>query len=530
MASSSAVNLESMPFGLPPEVWKNYLDGIASKVPIRDMTASLTRSHYIPSPSERASIEDLASSAEKTIQALKTELTYHQTAVELLQTRLLNTRTFLNFQRSLWSPMRNLPTELLSDIFIYVCAGEDLDVGLNTGSIWKLQQVCVRWQEVVQSTPTLWNTFKMEMNIFTSVYNESHVTQRVEACLEYSGNAPLTISILPHEAWIFSTDILDIIAKHAYRWYSFAIDADILEWAVLWTEMEALIQQHGLPRLRVLTVERNNNYDEYGDSPFSVFKYATALEEIHLYKIVLPDDSEIPCSQVKKLTMSRCNSASEDSLRSLLHAMPLLEELGWIDKILEFDQPPSQPIQLPSVKSLTIHEFDDEAEQDSWPKLCVPSLTCIEITQDIDIHSFISMLQRSKCTIKRLHLIDSSLHFLAGISNELHDLEELSLSLTVNSDILDSLVWNMTQILPSLRKLEVRNGSRTKNGIIVSLMGKIMRSRSSASIVVKEQKMFPIPLSFVKYSEGKHEHDLAVTLLNSIGDELGIKVEVVTEE
>ncbi|KAF9004755.1 hypothetical protein BDQ17DRAFT_411281 [Cyathus striatus] len=134
-----------MSFGFPPEVWKNHLDGIASKVPLQDI---LTPSYYVLIPSERATIQDLTSSTEETIQALKTELTYHRAAVELLQTRLSNAHTLLNFQRSLLALIRNLPTDLLSNIFVYVCSGDILDIGCSTGPIWDLQQVYMRWREV----------------------------------------------------------------------------------------------------------------------------------------------------------------------------------------------------------------------------------------------------------------------------------------------------------------------------------------------------------------------------------------------
>ncbi|KAF9004753.1 hypothetical protein BDQ17DRAFT_410895 [Cyathus striatus] len=148
-----------------------------------------------------------------------------------------------------------------------------------------------------------------------------------------------------------------------------------------------------------------------------------------------------------------------ETLHSLLYAMLLLGRLCWIDNIPS-NPPLSQLIQFPSLRSLTICEHDiDDTEHDSLPKLCVPSFNSIEIVGDIiDMHSFLSMLQRSKCTIEQLHLVDSPLHFFLGISNELHDLEELSLSLTVNGNVLDSLVWNTTHFLPPLRKLEVRKG------------------------------------------------------------------------
>ncbi|KAF9004754.1 hypothetical protein BDQ17DRAFT_1354622 [Cyathus striatus] len=38
------------------------------------------------------------------------------------------------------------------------------------------------------------------------------------ACLECSGNALLTIYVLPARTWAFPVDMLAIVARHANRW------------------------------------------------------------------------------------------------------------------------------------------------------------------------------------------------------------------------------------------------------------------------------------------------------------------------
>ncbi|KAL1687320.1 hypothetical protein GGG16DRAFT_36546, partial [Schizophyllum commune] len=100
-------------------------------------------------------IPDAAQSlhARAAAQDLETELDSVDAAIrrlhdlrETLEVRLQSTRAYL-------APVRRLPLELLSDIFIYSVAdeGDPTMVALMT-----LSHVCSSWRTAVWSTPELW--------------------------------------------------------------------------------------------------------------------------------------------------------------------------------------------------------------------------------------------------------------------------------------------------------------------------------------------------------------------------------------
>ncbi|KAF8996810.1 hypothetical protein BDQ17DRAFT_1203197, partial [Cyathus striatus] len=107
------------------------------------------RSYYVPNQLDRSAIEDILFASDDAIRALEAELSN-------FQSRLSNIRSFFDFHRSLLSPIRELPDELLREIFGHVISGDAIDIGSHRNQMWDLLQVCIRWRNVVQDTPPLW--------------------------------------------------------------------------------------------------------------------------------------------------------------------------------------------------------------------------------------------------------------------------------------------------------------------------------------------------------------------------------------
>ncbi|KAF8976400.1 hypothetical protein BDQ17DRAFT_1207910, partial [Cyathus striatus] len=105
-------------------------------------------SGYILSHSERSVIRGRISTSEAATRALEAELSN-------LQSQLSYIREFTKFQKSLLSPIGQLPDDILGEIFNCICE-HGISIGSRWGRIWSLMQVCSRWRNVAQSTPSLW--------------------------------------------------------------------------------------------------------------------------------------------------------------------------------------------------------------------------------------------------------------------------------------------------------------------------------------------------------------------------------------
>ncbi|KAF9002533.1 hypothetical protein BDQ17DRAFT_1210231, partial [Cyathus striatus] len=132
--------------------------------------------------SDTSVIEGLVSTSEVAIHTLEVELS-------ALQSKLSNIRKFNAFHRSLLSPIRKLPTELLCKIFSHVINNGIIDIGVRSGEIWDLARVCNRWRNTVQGAPSLWSRFKVgKMDVAPAL-----ITFRINLCLNFSRRSPLSI-------------------------------------------------------------------------------------------------------------------------------------------------------------------------------------------------------------------------------------------------------------------------------------------------------------------------------------------------
>ncbi|KAF9000477.1 hypothetical protein BDQ17DRAFT_675570 [Cyathus striatus] len=279
-------NSEALDIDLPPSC--SYLTALLNKIQPQTLStkALLTSSYYIPTASDYSTVQDLISSSESSIRILEAELAKFQAVTNLLESRIANIRAYKEIQESLLlSPraIRKLPDELLSEIFTDVCEGEGVRVSKISGQIWDLQQVCLRWRNVVQSTPLLWNNFIVEGAVEVK---PSTVELRTRACLEFSRTSPLTIAIesgsrIRSRCQPLPPRIIEDIAKHADRWTSLSIREVVFHKALKETAAEDLIQQRGLSQLRTLDIA-NWNYCKF---PYNIFRGAPVLEDITIQDV-----------------------------------------------------------------------------------------------------------------------------------------------------------------------------------------------------------------------------------------------------
>ncbi|KAF8984252.1 hypothetical protein BDQ17DRAFT_1217679, partial [Cyathus striatus] len=87
---------------------------------------------------------------------LKTEIQSLEETASKLRLHLSKHNTYKDFQKSLLSPIWKLPNETLVEIFTYVCREHVVLGNSEPGGIWDIQCVCMRWHNVMHSTPSMW--------------------------------------------------------------------------------------------------------------------------------------------------------------------------------------------------------------------------------------------------------------------------------------------------------------------------------------------------------------------------------------
>jgi hypothetical protein len=224
-----------------------------------------------------------------------------RSTLEVRQTilrRLEEYRRFVFYQKSLVAPIRRLPTEVLSEIFvIYVVA----DVETSSGVLhrqWYLAQVCRRWRHVVLNTPRLWNH---PQRIIARPTYEAHPSS-VKIHFARAGGVPLSIDVsIAVGASAKSSRLLATLVKHSNQIGELKIECQ-------WEAFRAISRiRSKLNNLRTLTLTTPNGHWQTNNT--SVFSLAPQLREVSfMSKRILDGDQfsklVLPWGQLKTIAIN----------------------------------------------------------------------------------------------------------------------------------------------------------------------------------------------------------------------------------
>ncbi|KAJ3563402.1 hypothetical protein NP233_g8963 [Leucocoprinus birnbaumii] len=194
----------------------------------------LLRTNYHPvSASDLSRIHSSLDLAQKSLAYLDSDIAHVEQVLSNLLTKRQSLHRSIASQRSLLSPIRRLPNELLSEIFLSrapFCGNGDGDVGLSasftdlqTDSLWTITQVCSLWRTVAQWTPCLWNTLLIDLSSLkgkTRAYN--NLFTRLSTCLENIRPTalPLNFAIIGthFQDSAHLLPLIEALCTHADRW------------------------------------------------------------------------------------------------------------------------------------------------------------------------------------------------------------------------------------------------------------------------------------------------------------------------
>ncbi|KAJ7496414.1 hypothetical protein FB451DRAFT_1207743 [Mycena latifolia] len=138
--------------------------------------------------------------------------------------------SYVDSCRSVFSPVRHLPTELLVEVFT-MCSPQraheisetdtpaDEEDRISKKHLLQLSQVCSHWHVIVMGTSKLWSTIASDV----TRWRESSVPppillDRLVSSLERGGNHPLMLQVGMEDGDPNERQVLEALAKHSRRW------------------------------------------------------------------------------------------------------------------------------------------------------------------------------------------------------------------------------------------------------------------------------------------------------------------------
>ncbi|KAJ6542688.1 hypothetical protein B0H19DRAFT_1000363 [Mycena capillaripes] len=293
--------------------------------------APLLRSNHAPELPQKILVEEILREKEVLLSALRDEISELEFALQSLQNKYADLAADTTRYRSILSPVRRLPPEIIGEIFLYFVPSmhSESDFDLQNPPVqlpWKLGHICHLWRTISVSLSQLWSVMDLwspsrhavavelarrrqdpslddDERAFTGLpvppdpqdnledaegFEIEYLVDYVEGCLPRSGNYPLSLRLWTPESAVFP--VLDSLLKHSARWREIVLVSPPP------TLIERLSQFEG--DLRGL---RRIAFTEYCDS-MPIFRHAPNLTELTFLHVYLPFDNHpsIPWSQLTR--------------------------------------------------------------------------------------------------------------------------------------------------------------------------------------------------------------------------------------
>ncbi|THU98333.1 hypothetical protein K435DRAFT_777549 [Dendrothele bispora CBS 962.96] len=281
--------------------------------------------------------------AEKDLGDYDTEIARLETAISVLKYKRERLEDYVAKCRSLLSPIRRLPPEILSLIFLFQCRKFANMFNLyepdKTLPAFVLSQVCTGWRNVALNTPTMWSNLDIAVGWCSDPSGSRSkdidlALPLIRQCLNRSSQAPLTLTLYfwgpLHRENDFSS-ILKALAATSHRWYSLEIQCDDNERD---TELLSLWSQD----VELSSLER---LETSASTLESLLEISTHLRRAPLLSCLFLDFVKhesgltkilvLPLAQITSLTLSCYETPPEnfEILRQCIHLTDLV--LVWDD-------------------------------------------------------------------------------------------------------------------------------------------------------------------------------------------------------
>ncbi|KAJ6502248.1 hypothetical protein C8R45DRAFT_975887 [Mycena sanguinolenta] len=158
----------------------------------------LFEQNRIPSIEERETIQDMLAEKTAHLARINSQLLEQHKISRELRAELTHTCRWVDFHRALVAPWRQLPVEIISEIFVFslearVDTGEDEErwVDDRAGTLL-LCNICSIWRSIALGTPALWDT----LSISSASLDPGRPLEWVSTWLARSRSSPVHLQLL----------------------------------------------------------------------------------------------------------------------------------------------------------------------------------------------------------------------------------------------------------------------------------------------------------------------------------------------
>jgi len=441
------------------------------------------------------------------------DLSEHQQEMKKLIAQRDEAQSLLEAQRAILSPIRRVPIEILSEIFLHTlhnrCSNEISPYPSPNNSPMLLSNICLSWRKLALDLPLLWST--LHITIDNTVCRPN--PQLIPLWLQRSGSLPLSITFVDRRSpseppqltqledlaqahnseGITAVSIFEQLAPSYARWHSLSLE--YTEWRRP-TGLSFITKDSSPLNLQTLTVSRDFWLSEDVDSLTALMAapQLTSLDWKCRHSRLDPIQV-LPLAQMVNLDLN--HRFDLNSLLDLFNACPNLVSGNFYvihlpeGLIPQLERQTRIPV-LDHLRELKLSMDWDVARL--MGALKVPSLTSFMLRKNNDIFTlgehpigrfwdqtaFIGMLQRSACRLTILDLADvdvSPQELLALLQMQNSSLEHLVLagehlqSYPVDDEVLKALTPGRDGCLcPKLEYIKMWGCVGSTDGLLADMV------------------------------------------------------------
>ncbi|PPR00564.1 hypothetical protein CVT24_005468 [Panaeolus cyanescens] len=279
--------------------------------------------------------------------------------------------------KSLLSPLRRLPPEILQEIFL-INAPRYIPSKFSSSDIWQedftlpwaLTGVCRKWRNVALSTPELWNTLPHLTFDRFNFHDHKFQHAKFDFILGCTGNLPLHVYIEARTAWLpKKCPVLDLLIKHSDRWETVVIKMT----SSTFSHLNRI--KNRIPQLRGLSLTLWHSWADNSDVDWDIFAVAPRLTDVS-FKCRSQVSLRLPKSQLLRYSLESIH------VEGIGHALQSASTLQTLCLRSEHMAPLHDTVVLPNLKTLFFQYRHYQVSPTLLDNLILPALEELMVCGD----------------------------------------------------------------------------------------------------------------------------------------------------
>ena len=446
-------------------------DNLMARTDLHLSQSPFLHSQFVPTAEDERSVRKDIQQMKSTVESVENEIVRLRRSLTELED--YRSRLYDNITRhqAVLSPIRKLPPEILTEIFLHAADGSSVVWPKQNGEVemaFLLGRICSYWRTITHSLPLLWSNICLDIpSALESRPPDSlkatsvAVHELVEICLSRSGEAPLSFSITADGPPALIVLILQTFVKHSSRWRDVSINLTRLS-SYHQILMPAKNKVPNLYRLHLGTSIKDTRAPDTLDA----FQVSPSLKELSISHLTRPFHIlRVPWAQLTHLT-SKMSTFREGEFNSMLrHATSLVVFSTEGERILEVTS--SEPVLLLHLEKLAIVSKGSYITK-LFQFFTAPNLKelYLNAVTPFNPEQTIAMFTRSDCKLTHLTIhssqeVDAVWEENFGIARLLSyvpSLLHLHLIVLKSGDDLIHRLGLQTQVLPNLECFILEDG------------------------------------------------------------------------